>query len=57
MNLYEIADVVETEGLEYALLEGYVKPDDFEDDRLVKAAWQALTGLEIITMALEEYLP
>jgi hypothetical protein len=58
MTLEEIAEVAETEGLAYALTDGgYLKPEDFDDPELARAAEAAQTGLRKLNDALEDYLP
>jgi hypothetical protein len=51
-SLQEIAEIVETEGLETAVLEEYIKPEDFEDRELSLAVENARNALLKIDNAL-----
>lgn len=56
-TLSEIAEIAESEGLEYSIMEGYIKEDDFEDPSLHRAVLEVKTNLRMIESALESVMP
>jgi hypothetical protein len=56
-TLEEIANAIGTEDIAYAIQNGYVSPEDFEDHDLQVACVWVADGLREIETALEDYLP
>lgn len=56
-TLQEIADSVGTEELSYAIQNGYIIPEDFEEEDLQLACSEVREGLYALDRALEDYLP
>lgn len=54
----EIADVIECEGLGYALTKGgYIRPDMTDDPELKAAIEKAIEGCNTILKIVDPYLP
>jgi hypothetical protein len=51
----DIGDIIETKGLETALLEGYLEADEIEDPELAQAVRDATTALRRVDRLLEPY--
>lgn len=56
-TIEEIAELIGTDTIAYALQEGYVNPEDFADPLHQLAARNARDGLNLLGVVLEDYLP
>lgn len=55
-TLEEIAAIADSEGLDYAISQGYIKPEDFEDEKLAEACKQAKSGLDALDAVIWDHL-